>query len=119
MLKISLDEGAVFDMLSILEVKSKKSFSDKEKEKKVFSALKTMFFEVGEQIGIEKTDLILNSPEYKTLVDVNDEYFWIVDLSAQNKCSAKDNFDCNMKRFRAKTALQQKWFGTSVLEQKL
>jgi len=119
MLKISLDEGAVFDMLSVLEVKSKKTFNDKEKEKKVFSALKLMLFEVGEQIGTEKTDLILNSPEYKELVEANDETFCLVDLAKRNACKAKEVDDCNTKRYNIKVKLQQKWFGSEAFEQKM
>ena len=116
MIKVSLDEGYVFDLLAIYSVKIDNSDGDKKKQSlKNYNLLSN---EIIEEIGIEKfTDVIL-SDEYLNLKNSNQKVFELVDRASENKL-AKSTADANYKRYICKTKLQQNFFNTSLSEVKL
>jgi hypothetical protein len=116
MLKISLDEAYVFDLLSIHEVKLMKSGGDKRKQlEKTYDKLKE---EIISQIGHEKYTKIVVSPEYHDLKISNAIVFMLVDRSNQSELS-KLTADANYDRYIKKTTLQNKFFGNNLDEVKL
>ena len=67
-----------------------------------------MFIE--EQIGKEKLQEILNSDEYKKVVQTNEETFRWVDKAKTDSCKASDVDKSNYERCKARNALQEKFF---------
>jgi len=116
MIKVSLDEAYVFDLLSIYAVKIDNSEGDKKRQsEKNYNLLSN---EIIESIGIDKfTDIIL-SDEYKNLVDANQIVFDLVDRAKENKL-AKATADANYERYLKKVELQQKFFETKITEIKI
>jgi len=116
MIKVSLDEAYVFDLLSIYAVKIDNSEGDKKRQsEKNYNLLSN---EIIESIGIDKfTDIIL-SDEYKDLVDANQIVFELVDRAKENKL-AKATADANYERYIKKIELQQKFFETKITEIKI
>jgi len=116
MIKVSLDEAYVFDLLSIYAVKIDNSEGDKKRQsEKNYNLLSN---EIIESIGIDKfTDIIL-SDEYKNLVDANQIVFDLVDRAKENKL-AKATADANYERYLKKIELQQKFFETKITEIKI
>jgi len=116
MIKVSLDEAYVFDLLSIYAVKIDNSDGDKKKQcLKNYNLLSN---EITEEIGVDKfTDIIL-SDEYKELKDSNQIVFDLVDKASENKL-AKKTADANYERYIKKIQLQNKFFKTSISEVKI
>jgi hypothetical protein len=116
MIKVSLDEAYVFDLLSIYAVKIDNSDGEKKRQsEKNYNLLSN---EIIESIGIDKfTDIIL-SDEYKDLVDANQIVFELVDRAKENKL-AKATADANYERYIKKIELQQKFFETKITEIKI
>ena len=116
MIKISVDEAYVFDMLSILDVKMKKLTG----EKLVITLEKfnLMAEEVIEQIGKENFDKIYSSVEYKELVQANQDIFDLVDESQKIEGMAKVTDDANFARHVKKMNLQKIHFDTDLTEVK-
>ena len=114
MIKVLVDEGVAFDMLSILQVKSKKSQS-------IQSAHNYFNFaqEIKDQVGISKMSEILDSPEYKNLVTQNEEVFEAVDLAKIDAIPASLVDKLNYQRYLAKKEIQKKFFGDEISEQKI
>ena len=115
-IKVSLDEAYVFDLLSIYAVKIDNSDGEKKRQsEKNYNLLSN---EIIESIGIDKfTDIIL-SDEYKDLVDANQIVFELVDRAKENKL-AKATADANYERYIKKIELQQKFFETKITEIKI
>lgn len=108
MIHLLVDEAYAFDYLSILKVKSdikKNDFyyqqvcSDMEKRYSN-KEYKSSFVDV------------LNSEEYKSLVECNRQIFDKIDLirSGDSSITAREIDDLNMKRFYVKNSLQEKFF---------
>jgi len=114
MLAISLDEGAVFDILAINVVKNIRRPS--ENLKKVITITVD---EIKKQIGEEKTESILHSEEFKELVSINDLVFDLIDEAHYAIGLAKDVQDGNFKRYTQKILLQKKFFGSDATEEKM
>lgn len=116
MIKISLDEAYVFDLLSIYAVKIDNLEGDKKKQSLINYNL--LSNEIIEEIGIDKfTDIIL-SDEYKNLIDINKKVFELVDRAKESEL-AKQTADANYKRYLKKIEIQQKFFKTKVTEIKI
>jgi len=113
MITLKVDEAYAFDYLSILEVK--KIFHPHKEWAEINECIKHII----PQIGQDLFDKIYNSEEYREMVLINSETFKLVDLAKENKCSAKDVDIYNYKRFKAKIALQNKFFKTIVQETKI
>lgn len=112
MVKISVDEATVFDMLSILSLKLKN-------EKSVFNYIQ-MVSELMGSIGQTLYAEIANSNEYRNLCSANKEVFDLVDLmNSGTDLSALAVHECNMRRYTAKKDLQQKFFNNSLSERKV
>jgi hypothetical protein len=105
MVKISVDEAAAFDMLAILE--NKLLISARAKIIDSYILLKK---EIADQVGADKHRSIIDSHEYYDLYSINRKIFELVDLSKENKVTAKEVDEANYERYKAKQALQQKFF---------
>ena len=116
MLKISLDEAYVFDMLSVFDVKIKNL--DGEKLSKTLEKMSDMIEEVIDQIGKDKYYEIANSYEYKKMVEANQRVFELIDESKNDTGLAKITDDANFDRHIAKIELQKKFFNNELTEVK-
>ena len=100
MLKISLDEAYVFDMLSVFDVKIKKLTG--EKLLVTLDKHSNMVEEVIEQITSEKYNEIISSSEYKKMILANERVFELIDESKTDTGLAKITDDANFDRHIAK-----------------
>jgi hypothetical protein len=116
MIKVSLDEAYVFDMLAILDVKNA-SFSE-EKLCSVINSYSEMSQEIIEQIGEEKFFEIINSDEYHNLVEANQFVFNLVDRTKIEGGLAKQVDDANFNRYLKKQVLQSQFFKNKMKEVK-
>jgi hypothetical protein len=116
LIKISVDEAYVFDMLSILEVK-KKNLSG-EKLNVAIKATINLIDEIISQIGTEKYNQIIESIEYKELVEANQNIFDLVDESQKIEGMAKVTDDANFARHLKKMNLQKAHFDNDLTEVK-
>lgn len=106
MIKLELDEGFCFDLLSIAEVKFDKT--RKESASDNFFKIRT---QIMNQIGNENTYLILDSKEYDALYSCNAQIFDLVDEIKKNPTLLASIIDdMNYKRFELKKILQDKFF---------
>jgi hypothetical protein len=116
MIKISLDEGYVFDMLAILDVK-KTSFTG-DKLNFVIESYNKMSSEIIEQISEHKYIEIIESKEYKDLFTANKSVFDLVDKTKIEGGLAKLVDDANFDRYLKKQALQSQFFMNEMKEVK-
>ena len=116
MLKISVDEAYVFDMLSVFDVKLKNL--DGEKLLKTVEKYSDMREEVIDQIGKDRYDQIVSSSEYQKMVYANQRVFELIDESKNDTGLAKITDDANYERHVAKMALQKRFFDTELTEVK-
>jgi biotin operon repressor len=116
MLKISLDEAYVFDMLSVFDVKIKNLSG--EKLAKTLEKMSDMIEEVIKQIGKDKYNFIISSNEYEKMVDANQKVFELIDQSKFDNGLAKITDDANYDRHIAKMALQKRFFDKELTEVK-
>jgi hypothetical protein len=114
MLKISLDEAYVFDMLSVFEVKIKKL--EGEKLTKTNEKYSEMINEVVDQIGFRKYEEIISSSEFKDMISANELVFNLVDESKNDDGLAKITDQANFERHLKKIALQKKFFMNDLTE---
>lgn len=118
MLKVSLDEGFVFDVIAIAYLKSEFAETG---EKRVVSEdmADALIDEVTKQLGVTKVKKILLSNEFQELSSANKATFELIDKARGSKGGlAKKVDDANMRRYNAKVALQKKFFGTEPTEVK-
>ncbi len=116
MLKISLDEAYVFDMLSVFDVKIKKLTG--EKLLLTLEKYADMANEVVDQIGTDKYNDIILSAEFKSMIDANLKVFELIDESKNDTGLAKITDDANYERHIAKMALQKRFFDSELTEVK-
>ena len=116
MLRISVDEAYVFDMLSVFDVKLRNLHG--EKLLKTIEKYSDMKEEVVEQIGKDKYDQIVSSLEYQKMVYANQRVFDLIDESKNDTGLAKLTDDANYDRHVAKMALQKRFFDTDLTEVK-
>jgi hypothetical protein len=118
MIKISLDEAYVFDLLSILDLKK-----DKSKNTELYNIhlenYYSLYLDILNQIGIEELSKILNSEEYKELKHANMRVFDLVDLCLKDEGLAGETARENHKRFILKNKLQKKFFKNNLKEAKI
>jgi hypothetical protein len=117
MIKISLDESYVFDLLSIYEVKIDYSI-DLEKKSKLEQSYNLLKLEIIETIGDELVVDILSSKEYAELKQSNKVVFDLVDRANETELS-KLTADANYMRYLNKILLQNKFFNTNLTEVKI
>lgn len=116
MIKVSLDEAFVFDLLAIFEVKSK-NFTG-EKLLATLDAMSDLIEEISEQLGKDKFEIIIASSEYKSLVEANSKVFLYIDQVRESTGFAKEVDDANYERYICKTNLQEKFFFNKLTELK-
>jgi hypothetical protein len=116
MLKISLDEAYVFDLLSIYEVKM--SMSTGEKRESLIKSYMLLSDEIKEQIGLDLFEQVTKSFTYMTLKDANLKVFKLVDRANETDLS-KITAEANYERFLIKTELQTKFFKNQLTECKI
>ena len=116
MLKISLDEAYVFDLLSIYKVKIDNS-SD-HKKIKLIESYQLLSTEIINQIGQKLFDEIINSIDYKDLIFSNQNVFDLVDRADESELS-KITADANFNRYMKKISLQNKFFKNKLTEVKI
>ncbi len=117
MLKISLDESFVFDLLSILDVKMGKASG--KNYTKVELSFEKMSSEIIQQIGKIKYEEIISSCEYESLFHANGIVFDLVDKAKQDNGIGKEMDNANYMRYLRKTDLQKKFFDDEVSEVKI
>lgn len=116
MIKISLDEAYVYDILSIYAVKIENS--EGEKKQKSLDSFNKLSEEIKEQIGVDKHHSIINSTAYFDLKHANKEVFDLVDRAGETYLS-KLTAEANYKRYLKKVELQTKFFNNEVTEVKI
>jgi uncharacterized membrane-anchored protein YjiN (DUF445 family) len=118
MIKISLDEGFVFDLLSINEVKLL-YVKDPQKLQTIKKARECIVDEIVKQIGLEKFETIVNSIEYKSLFEANRKTFELVDEVKNDRGLAKRVDESNYYRYTCKSELQKSFFNEPITETKI
>ena len=118
MIKISLDEAYVFDLLSILDLKRNKS-TKKEDNQKHIENYNNLYDEISEQITDIKMHQIIKSQEYKDLIDINTKVFDLVDLGKEREGLTRITAMANYDRFILKNKLQKKFFQNPLKEVKI
>lgn len=118
MIKISLDEAYVFDLLSILDLKRNKS-TKKEDNQKHIENYNILYDEISEQITDIKMYQIIKSKEYKDLIDINTKVFDLVDLGKEQEGLTRITAMANYDRFILKNKLQKKFFQNPLKEVKI
>ena len=113
-IKLSMDAGAAFDILSIHLVKSQKSSTKANVQNYLDTAN-----EIREQIGGDLFNAICSSEEFAELKMANEKVFEAVDLAKQDKIPASLADSLNYQRFLQKKNLQQKYFNSNLTEQKI
>jgi hypothetical protein len=116
MIKISLDEAYVYDILSIYAVKIENS--EGEKKQRSLDSFNKLSEEIQNQIGISKHHSIINSTAYFDLKQANKQVFDLVDRADETYLS-KLTADANYKRYQKKVELQTKFFNNEVSEVKI
>jgi hypothetical protein len=116
MLKISLDEAYIFDLLAIYATKINNS--EGEKKETILRSFHNLSDEIIEQIGYPLYEDILRSNEYIGLLDANQNVFDLVDRAGETELS-KTTADANYKRYLKKVALQTKFFTDKLTEVKI
>jgi len=118
MIKVSLDEAYVFDLLSILDLKK-----DKSKNTEAYNIhiqnYNNLYSEILEQVGAEELLNILNSQEYQELKQTNIRVFDLVDLGLKDQGLAGKTARENYQRFILKNKLQKKFFKNNLKEAKI
>lgn len=116
MIKISLDEAYVFDILSIFEIKISKFTG--EKLIKTLDSMIVLKEEIVNQIGQDLFDRIISSDVYKNLLDANENVFNLVDKAANSDGLAKMVDKANHERYIYKQDLQSTFFNSEITETK-
>ena len=116
MIKVSVDEAAAFDMLSILW---QKSYTCDHSGLEYKALANTIM----DQISIDKFEQVLISKESENLLNANKEVFELIEKITKHE--TQDDYTdaltvhtANMKRFYAKRELQNKFFNSSLTETK-
>ncbi len=110
MIKISMDECAAYDALSILQLKEKNRGD-------VRGQLELLFREI--QYDMYRYNLriedVLSSPEYLNLYKSNVGIFEAVDMAESDQITGKKLNDLNKVRFLCKKELQERFFPNNKL----
>ena len=112
MINLLVDEAYAFDYLSILEIKKNISFANDKSWSACYSYLQSQF-------DNEKWESMINSDEYKKMIEANTLTFEAVDKAKKNQVTAKDVDFCNYKRYIAKQNFQIEFFKKNVSEVKI
>jgi len=111
MINLLVDEAYAFDYLSILEIKKNLNISNSENWQNCLISIQN-------QIGLNLMNLIVNSEEYKNMIEANQITFDAVEKARYGSITAKEVDEANMLRYKRKVELQNKFFKKSLSEQK-
>ena len=111
MIALIVDESYAYDYLSILHVKE-----DKNRCAKTMQAHEWCYDTLEQQVGEKLHDEILDSIEYKNLLEANRETFEAVDKAKDDKVKASLIDKLNYKRYLYKQDLQKKFFNNNLRE---
>lgn len=113
MIKLSIDEGAAFDMYSILRIKLSKVVSAQ-----TLSSINLMQTEIKDAIGAASFTEILSSEQYAQLIETNAKLFELIDeIKKQGRQDPVDQL--NYQRYQGKGAIQAAFFDTPLTETKI
>lgn len=117
MITLSVSQSYAYDMLAIAHIKMTRNSS-------TAAVLEHMRLveQIQPQVGAAKHDAIVRSPEYARLQEVNDQMYLRIDEMKQRAPTGEDAQyidDRVYARFKAKQALQWRWFpGENLTETK-
>ena len=114
MIKVSVDYGYAFDMLSILEVKKENNSNNINLEN-----YERLYNEIKDQINTKLFYKIIQSLEYLNLKNINKKVFDLVDIVKNDNGLAKEVDKANYQRYVAKTNLQKIYFEINPTEIKI
>lgn len=114
MINLSVDEAFAFDYLSILHLKVLNDLGNQDK----FNTYVNCAENLVNELGHEPFQQIIQSNEYKSLHKANEDTFQAVDKARYGSITAKEVDECNMLRFKAKQALQKRFFIVGLAESK-
>lgn len=117
MIMISLDEGYIFDILAILNVKITQSSG--QTRDKIITNFQFLSNEIKNQIGESLFNKVICSDEYKNLYNANKLVFDFVEKAKKDEVLASVVDLANYDRYLCKVKLQNKFFQTEVKEIKL
>jgi hypothetical protein len=113
MVKISLEEAFVFDMLAIMDVKIQKMPVEN-----TIHLRQKLFHELCEQLGHVLVLAVTESEEYSLLIEANSKTFDLVDKARNGDGLAKETDSANMLRHHYKKEIQKKFFNSILMEEK-
>ena len=113
MIKIEVDEAYAFDMLAIALVKLEEIANDTEYFDKLYDNIRS-------EVGADLFHKVYLSNEFDDLYNANRKVFDYVEIlnNGFTNITALEVHLANMDRFKYKKELQNKFFGTKLLEQK-
>lgn len=112
MINLLVDEAYAFDYLSILEIK-------KDINSINYTNWQICKENLINEIGQDKMDEIINSEEYKQMIETNKLTFEAVEKARYGGViTAKEVDDANLKRHKRKLELQRKFFDNNLMEYK-
>lgn len=116
MIKISVDEGAAFDILSIACIKAVMNPQNSDGD----ANMEKIWYEICVAIGREIATKVISSPEYRELMEANTKIYVKIDSLKifERVGDAKVIDELNHSRYVAKQKIQQKYFGSNLTEQK-
>ena len=111
MITIIVDEAYAFDYLSILDIKKNLNLNCAKNWENCLDHLKN-------QIGENLIEKIINSQEYKNMLEANKITFDAVEKARYGSILAKEVDDANMLRHKRKLELQARFFDNKLMEYK-
>lgn len=111
MIYLGVDEGYAFDFLSILEVKMSKNYDDDRHRINFERCVKN----ITNQIGGDFFCRIIESVEYKALLNSNIKTYEAVEMAKNDVVSASYVDRCNYERFLCKRRLMEVYFNCEVM----
>jgi hypothetical protein len=117
MITLTHSEAFAYDLLAIAAIKAVRNHSDK-----TVTELSRLELEISRQVGWDRHEEVMTSPEYAHLYKVNDEMYMRIDeLKARGEQPGDASYidDRVYQRYLAKQALQAAHFpGSELTEQK-
>lgn len=111
MIMIPMDEAGAFDMLAILGIKRDAGLID---DYQIETLCRLMKLQMTEDAYLSA----YLSPEFAALEEANLAMWQIQEAAMRDACKASDVDRQNQARYHAKQALQKKFFGGELTEQK-
>lgn len=119
MISLPLSEAFCYDMLAIASIKA--SFNPHNQQ--AATNMDALAIDIARQVGYDRHNAVVASPEYRSLLRVNREMYMRIDeLKARGEQIGDAVYidDRVYQRFLAKQALQKRWFPEEPLtEQKM